>query len=88
MNHSCAVIGVAVNVTQWAAPASRHKQRQTRYFASFLCQFCPISRNLSTRRKNNALHTKIKLDHIDVIITYGATWLTKTVANSVEFAGF
>ena len=29
-----------------------------------------------------------KLDHIDVIITYGATCLTKTVAKSIEFAVF
>ena len=29
-----------------------------------------------------------QLDHIDVIITYGATCLTKTVAKSIEFAVF
>ena len=31
---------------------------------------------------------KILLDHIDVIITYGATCLTKKVAKSVKFAVF
>ena len=29
---------------------------------------------------------KNELDHIDVIITSGATYLTKTVAESIEFA--
>ena len=32
--------------------------------------------------------TNFQLDHVDVIITYSATCLTKTVAKSIEFAVF
>ena len=39
MNHSCAVIGAAVNVTQWTSPGSGHKQRQTRNFAVLYVNF-------------------------------------------------
>ena len=39
MNHSCAVIGVAANVTQWTPPGSRHKKRQARYFALLYINF-------------------------------------------------
>ena len=58
MNHSCAGIGVAANVTQWTPEGSTQEEKNA-IVCTFVRQFWPISRNLSTRRKNNALHTKM-----------------------------
>ena len=59
MNHSCAVIGVAVNVTQWTPPGSRHKNRQTRYFALLYVNFARFLEIWARERYNNALQIKM-----------------------------
>ena len=78
--------------------AFRHRASRTWICLSIvsnsnLYRFLAIPRNIHVRHPvtRSVWFTdtlQCKLDHIDVIITYGATCLTTTVAKSIEFAVF